>query len=92
MDTSQRISLYHYLYCKLAKTPCFAYYLLWFFLYKIREEEGGTGSAQRWHKECVDMEVNAKMIPIETIPGMGGGGMKESSGRGEFKHDIFDTV
>jgi hypothetical protein len=27
-----------------------------------------------------------KMIPVETIPGMGGGKMKESSGGGEFKY------
>jgi hypothetical protein len=29
------------------------------------------------------MYVNAKMIPVETIPGIRGGGMKESSG-GEY--------
>jgi hypothetical protein len=29
------------------------------------------------------------MIPVETVPGMGG--MKESSGGGEFKCDICDT-
>jgi hypothetical protein len=28
---------------------------------------------------------NAKMIPVETVPGIGGGGMKDSSGGGEFK-------
>jgi hypothetical protein len=38
------------------------------------------------------MYVNVKMIPIETVPGIGGGGTKESSGRGEFKCDIFDTL
>jgi hypothetical protein len=34
------------------------------------------------------------MIPTETIPGISGGGrgMKESSGDGEFKYDIFDTL
>jgi hypothetical protein len=31
------------------------------------------------------MYVNAKMIPVETIPGMGGG-------RDEPKYDIFDTI
>jgi hypothetical protein len=30
------------------------------------------------------------MIPVETIPGIRGGSIKESSGRGEFKYDIFD--
>jgi hypothetical protein len=32
------------------------------------------------------------MIPVETIPGIGGGGIKENSGGGEFKHDIFDIL
>jgi hypothetical protein len=35
------------------------------------------------------MYVNGKMIPVETIPGMGEG---ESSGGGEFKYDIFDAL
>jgi hypothetical protein len=30
------------------KTPCFYYYLLCFFFYKIREQDNATGSAQRW--------------------------------------------
>jgi hypothetical protein len=38
------------------------------------------------------MYVNAKMIPVQTIPGIGGGGIKESCGGGEFKYDIFDTL
>jgi hypothetical protein len=29
---------------------------------------------------------------VETVPGIMEGGMKESSGRGEFKNDIFDTL
>jgi hypothetical protein len=37
------------------------------------------------------MEANAKLIPVDTVPGMGGG-MKESSRGGEFKYDIFDTL
>jgi hypothetical protein len=32
------------------------------------------------------------MRPVETIPGMGGGGIKENDGGGEFKYDIFDTL
>jgi hypothetical protein len=47
METTQGISLYSYIYLKLARTPCFSYYLLFYFFYKIREQEGGTGSAQR---------------------------------------------
>jgi hypothetical protein len=42
METIQRISLYSYLHLKLAKMPCFSYYLLCFFFYKIQEKEGGT--------------------------------------------------
>jgi hypothetical protein len=33
-----------------------------------------------------------KMLPVKTILGMGRGGVKESSGGGEFKYDIFDTL
>jgi hypothetical protein len=32
------------------------------------------------------------MIPTETVPGIRRGGMKESSGGGEFNYDIFDTL
>jgi hypothetical protein len=38
------------------------------------------------------MYVNAKMIPVETVPGIRGGGMKQSSGGGEFNYGIFDTL
>jgi hypothetical protein len=38
------------------------------------------------------MYVNGKMISVETIPGGGRRGVKESGGRGEFKHDIFDLL
>jgi hypothetical protein len=38
------------------------------------------------------MYVNAKMVPVETVPGIGGGEVKESSGVGEFKYDISDTL
>jgi hypothetical protein len=32
------------------------------------------------------MHVNAKMIPVETVPGIGGkGGIKEHGGGGEVK-------
>jgi hypothetical protein len=31
------------------------------------------------------------MISAETILGVGGGEMKKNGGRGEFKHDVFDT-
>jgi hypothetical protein len=38
------------------------------------------------------MYVNAKMMPVETVPGIGAGGMKESSRGGEFMYDIFNTL
>jgi hypothetical protein len=38
------------------------------------------------------MYVNGKMRPVETIPRMGGGGIKENDGGGEFKCDIFDIL
>jgi hypothetical protein len=31
------------------------------------------------------------MIPVETVPGIGRGAMKEQW-RGELKYDIFDTL
>jgi hypothetical protein len=38
------------------------------------------------------MYVNAKMICVETVPGIGSGRIKQNCGGGEFKCDIFDTV
>jgi hypothetical protein len=38
------------------------------------------------------MYVNAKMIPVETIPGIWRVGIKESDGGGEFKYDVCDTL
>jgi hypothetical protein len=38
------------------------------------------------------MNANAKIIPDKTAPGIGGRRMKESSGGGEFKYEIFDTL
>jgi hypothetical protein len=34
------------------------------------------------------MYVNAKMIPVETVPGIRRKWMKKSSGEGESKYDI----
>jgi hypothetical protein len=33
--------------------------------------------------------VNGKMRPVETVPGMGGGRIKENDGGGEFNYDIL---
>jgi hypothetical protein len=38
------------------------------------------------------MYVNGKMRPVGTIPGMGGGKIKENNGEGEFHYDIFDIL
>jgi hypothetical protein len=46
MEAILGISLYSYLYSKLAKMICVSYYLLCFLFNKIREE-GRTGSAQK---------------------------------------------
>jgi hypothetical protein len=35
------------------------------------------------------MHENGKMRPVETIPGMGRGSIKENDGGGEFKYDIL---
>jgi hypothetical protein len=44
MEAMLGISLYSYLYLKLAKMPCFSYYVLNFLFNKIGDEEGRTGS------------------------------------------------
>jgi hypothetical protein len=38
------------------------------------------------------MYVNAKMIPVETVPGIRGGRMGERNGGREFEYDIFNTL
>jgi hypothetical protein len=38
------------------------------------------------------MYVNGKMIPVETVSGMWGRGIKENGGSGEFKYDIFNIL
>jgi hypothetical protein len=40
----------------------------------------------------VNAKINAKMIPVKTVPEIGGGGMKESSEGGDLKYNIFDTL
>jgi hypothetical protein len=45
----------------------------------VRRWRSGKGQ-QIWCKYCVHMYVNGKMIPVETIPGMGGGRIKENGG------------
>jgi hypothetical protein len=38
------------------------------------------------------MCVHAKLTPVESVPRTRGERMKESSGGGEFKYDVFDTL
>jgi hypothetical protein len=38
------------------------------------------------------MYVNGRMRPVETVPGMGEGGIKEKDGRSELNYDIFDML
>jgi hypothetical protein len=47
MKTTQGNFLCSFHYQKIAKPPCFSYYLLCVFFYKIGEQEGRTGSAQQ---------------------------------------------
>jgi hypothetical protein len=35
------------------------------------------------------MYINGQMIPVETVPGMGGGRIKENDGRGDLNYDIL---
>jgi hypothetical protein len=35
------------------------------------------------------MYENGKMTPVETIPGKGGGGIKENDGGGELNYDML---
>jgi hypothetical protein len=37
------------------------------------------------------MYINGKIIPVDTISGMGGE-IKENSGGSEFKYDTFDVL
>jgi hypothetical protein len=43
-------------------------------------------------KYCVHMYINGKMIPVETVPGMGRREIKENGEGDEFKYDIFDIL
>jgi hypothetical protein len=38
----------------------------------------GCGERVIWCENCIDMYVNVKMVSVETIPGMGGGGIKRA--------------
>jgi hypothetical protein len=54
-----------------------------------RRRENGEGGIIGC-KYCLHMFANGKMIPVETIPGIGG--MKDNGGGHEFKYDIVDIL
>jgi hypothetical protein len=102
METTQVTSLCIYLYLKLAKMPYFSNYVLFFF-YKIREEEGATGSGggvgTGWRGEVVGKRgwrVNMVQImythvckyKIDTC-----GNCSRNRGREDEREEwIFDTL
>jgi hypothetical protein len=59
-----------------------------------REEVVGKGGRRvnTYSAKNIHMNVNAKKITVETVPGIKEGRIKERSGGGEFKYDIFDTL
>jgi hypothetical protein len=68
MEAMLEISLYSYVYLKLAKR-CIFLIISYVFLYnKIGEQDSGTGSAwkggvgRKWPKLCIHMRVNVKTI------------------------------
>jgi hypothetical protein len=65
VEATPGISLYSYLYLKLAKMICLSYYLLCFLFYKIRKQEsrirGGVGRvAQTMYTHVNKCENNKK--------------------------------
>jgi hypothetical protein len=38
------------------------------------------------------MNLNGKKIPVESVPGIGGGEIKEGGGGAEFNYDIFGIL
>jgi hypothetical protein len=60
IEAMLRITLYSYLYLKLAKN-CVSYYLICFLFKKIREQKEGTGSAWKWEQVWRKGEVAQTM-------------------------------
>jgi hypothetical protein len=60
-------------------------------IYTARDKHSIAQSARYslWWKYFVLMYTNEKMRPVETIPRMVVGGIKENDGRGEFNYGIF---
>jgi hypothetical protein len=100
VETTQEISLCSYFYLKLAKNAMF----LLLSKNRFHLEEGGwhqwegRGGRERSRRMSmvqiiyIHVSFNEKMISVETVPRIRGRGMKETSGGGEFKYDIFDIL
>jgi hypothetical protein len=50
---------------------------------------GKGGKRVNMMQKMCTLVCNAKMIPVETTPGIWGVGIKENGGGSEFKYDIF---
>jgi hypothetical protein len=68
MEAMLEVSLYIYLYLKLAKMLCLSYYLLCFLLNKIREL-GRTGSSQKWGRLAQTMYAHVSKCKNEKMKG-----------------------
>jgi hypothetical protein len=84
-----------------SKNVMFFFFSFMFVFYKIRGQEdrtgvlpwfggigtcGGGGCGEMGRRmNMVHMYVNAKMIPVETVSGIRGGGMNESNGGGNSR-------
>jgi hypothetical protein len=64
MEATLGISLYRYLYPRLAKTLCLSYYLLCFLFNKIGEEEGRTCGGEQKNDT---VSIVGKWMELESI-------------------------
>jgi hypothetical protein len=53
---------------------------------------GGAGESVNMYKKCAHVNVNAKMVPVETIFGMEEGGDKGEQWIGWRQYDIYDIL
>jgi hypothetical protein len=45
-----------------------------------------------WCKQCIHMYINTKMIPVETVPGIRGGGMRKRSVWGGWNSSMIFLI
>jgi hypothetical protein len=91
MEISQGISLCSYLYLKQEKVFFYLFssiksenkraeQVVWekrTVTSGTREEMGKRAGRVIWYKNCVYMYASMKIIPVESIPGIGAGGIKK---------------